>query len=780
MHSAIIVLTLALGIGAASTAQSVIAPLLLRPLPFAEPDRLITLGTAAGEEHGLSLLAGEYDILRARVAGFERLSLLLPERAWGLATTGVAVRVTGAVVTPEFFATMGVPSLRGTVVESDLSDGGVVVLSHALWLSLFGGAADVIGVVVRLDGSAVRVAAVMPRAFDYPARAQLWLVRPLNAADVGTYWGLGGHRVVGRLRAGMDPVRIEQEIRALSPVLSAANPLWTPAADYRSNVRVISLHESIAGDVRTPLLLLAGAVGVLLLIACANVANLVLARGLGRAREMAVRAAIGASGARIVRQLLAESVVLALMGGAAGVGLALIGVAALRRVLPPDLPRVGEAGVDARVLAASLALTLVTGVLIGILPARHARRFALQPALRDGTRTTSDPATRRLSGALVVTQVALAVLLVSGAALLVRSLLALQHADTGLARMEAVTARVDLPGAQYTSGEARSAFYDELLRRAAALPGVRSAALTGQLPFSGEFQGSAMAIEHVTTDPNDLPILVHRRVTPALFDALGVALRRGRIFDDADMHGGAPVAIVDDAAARAFWPGQDPIGRRLGRPWINEQLVVVGVVGAVLDGELASAPEPTIYTPLAQEPPASAYLVIDSGTGLAVLPALRDLVRAIDPGVPLSDAATMQARIDAGMSAQRLATTLLGGFGLLAVLLAAIGLYALLAYAVGQRSREFAVRLALGARAADLAGIVLREGGTLVLTGVIIGIAGAVALGGVLGRLLYGVDRGDPITFLVVATVFAVTAALAIAAPALRASRLDPIHALKE
>ncbi len=723
------------------------------------------------------MLQGEYGVIREHVAEFESVALYTPGRDYGISGGEEPERVTGAAVTPEFFATLGVQPVRGSVVDGD-GDAPVVVLSYALWIRRFGGEDSAIGAVVRVDGRPLTISAVMPRAFDYPVRSELWLVAPLDATGP-LYWGSGGHWIVGRLRPGVSEARAAAAIRALSPALSAANPFWTPDPDYRADVRVVSLHEAIVGDVRGALMLLGGAVALLLLIACANVANLVLARGLDRSGELAVRAALGASRGRILRQLVTETVFLAGMGGALGVVFAILAVGTLRRVLPADVPRVAEIGIDVRVLGVSLVLTLVIGVLLGALPARRATRFRVQPMLRANARSIGDRSTRGLSGALVVTQVALAVLLVTGAALLVRSFAALQAIDPGIGQGAAIAARIDLPAAQYASDDVRNLFLDRLLARTAALPGVSAVAATSQLPFSGEFEGSAMTIEHVTTDPNDLPVLIHRRVTPHFFEALGVPLRRGRPFTDADATG-PPVAIIDETAARTFWPGEDPIGRRLGRPWLNEMLVIVGVAGAVLDGELTGAAEPTVYTPFAREPPRSAFLVINSASGSGVLPALRSALREIDPTVPLSDAATVRTFVDGTLAGQRLAMMLLGLFGALALTLAAIGIYGVLAYAVGQRTREFALRHALGAHTRDVAAIVLRDGGSLVAAGAAIGSAAALVLGRVVSTMLYGVSPGDARTLLVVLAIILATAAAAAFVPARRAGRIAPMTVLRE
>jgi putative ABC transport system permease protein len=772
-YTAVVSLTLAVGIGAASAAQAVIYPLLLRPLSFHDPDRLVTLDAW--------LMPGEYEIIREQATPFERTSLVRPRASFGLSGDGEPERLYGAEMTPELFTTLGVRPEAGTSPEASGPDGGeTVVLSYELWQRRFGGDRGVIGRTVRLDGRPVPVVAVMPAGFSYPSRTQLWLSTPLDGSEVGALWGSGGYRMVARLRTDAGVARAESEIRALSAALSAANPFWTPSADYRAGVRIVSLHEALVGDVRRALVLLGGAVGLLLLIACANVANLVLARGLSRARELAVRRALGASRRRIVRQLLTETLVLAATGGAAGIALAVIGVRALGNVLPPDLPRLAEVGIDLRVLGASIAVTFATGLLMGVLPARRATRFDLQDSLRDGSRAAGDRGGRRLSGGLVVAQVALAVLLVTGAGLLARSLVALQRADTGLARMEVVTVRVDLPSAQYTSPVQRKAFYDDLLARLGALPGVESVAATSQLPFGGHLQLSAMAVEHVTMDPNNLPMFVHRRVTPGIFDALGVPLIRGRVFDATDGEPGVlPVAIVDEAAAREFWPGEDPIGKRLGRPWMNELLTVVGVVGSVLDGEMAGEAERTVYTPLGKEPAHTAFVVVNSAGGLGVVPALRGAVREIDPSVPLSDIATVRSLVSGTLAAQRLSALLLSAFALLALLLASVGIYGVLAYTVEQRGREMALRLALGARGGDVVRMVLGEGMKLALVGAAIGTVAALAVTRLLSGMLHGIGANDPVTLAVVVLVILAAAGAAVLIPARRASRLDPMQVLR-
>lgn len=770
-YTTVVLLTLALGIGAAVAAQAVVDPLLLRPLRFAQPDRLVTLETG--------MLPGEYLLVREHVNGLEASSLAYAGRAFGISGEGEAERVIGAWATRDLFRTLGVAPLLGSDPAGAAED--VAVLSYDTWQARFAGATDVIGRTIRINGTPVPVGAVMPRGFSYPGRTQVWLATTLDPADPAALWGLGGYTLVARLRDGATRQAVESQVRALSPEMSEANPFWTPAADYRAQVGVISLHEALVGDVRRALLLLGAAVALLLLIACANVANLVLARGLGRVREIAVRTALGASGGRIVRQLLTETLVLAAAGGAAGVLLAYAAVHALRGLLPADLPRLEEVGVDVRVLAASVVLMLLTGLLLGVLPARRARSSDVQSMLRAGGRSMVDRSGRRMSAGLAVAQVALAVLLVTGAGLLGRSLLALQRTDTGIGRLDAVTARIDLPAAHYGTAADRRAFYDELLRRGSALPGMQVFAMTGQLPFSGHLTLTAMLVDGVTEDPNNLPVFMHRRVTPDVFDALGIRLLRGRLLTEADGAAGAlPVAVVDATTAAEMWPGEDPIGRRLGRPWLNEQLTVVGVVGAVLDGDLAGSPERTVYAPLPADPPQTAFIVVHAASGTGILPALRTLLRDLDASVPLSDVGTLGMLVSGGLAAQRFSATLLAAFGALALVLAVVGIYGVLAYAVNQRARELSLRLALGAQAGDVLRMVLREGMRLAGTGAALGIVGALALSRLLRGMLYGVEPNDPVTLTGVTLVVLAAAAAAVLVPAVRASRLDPMHALRE
>lgn len=767
-----VISTLALGIGAVSMVQGVIDPLLFKPLQFEAPDRLVTLDSG--------MMPGEFRIIQTETTFLKQASLMNSGGSYGLSGDGEAERVVGAAVTPEFFTTLGVRPHLGVLPDAQPA-GEVVVLSYELWQRRFGGDAGVLGEVIRVEGRSLTVTAVMQKGFRYPSRTELWLAAPLDDNNRTALWGAGGYRMVARLQDGASAMDVQQQIRGLSSAMSAANPFWKPAADYRAQTLVLPLHNALVGDVRRELLLLGGAVVLLLIMACANVANLVLVRGFGQAADIAVRSALGASGLRIARQMVSETLVLASLGGAVGIAFAALGMRTLRSILPPDLPRLHEIGLNARVLVACIAVTVGTGVLLGTIPALQSIRSKFHTALRSGARTSEDRSNRRLSRGLVVVQVAVAVLLVTSAGLLARSIAALQHTETGIGRMNAVTVRIDLPTAQYRTAQARNAFYDRLLPDLAALPGVDRVAVTSQQPFSQHLQLSAMWVENVTLDPNNLPIFVHRRVSEAFFAAAGVQLVSGRVFTSADAAaGGPPVAIVDETAAREFWPGQDPIGKRLGRPWMQEQRTVIGVVRSVLDGELAGRPERTMYIPIAHEPPHTAFIVVDGRSGMSVLPAVRATLHQIDPGVPLSNPATVAQLVRGTLAGQRLSFSVVGAFGAMALLLAVVGVYGVMSYTVGRRGREFAVRCALGARSVDVRSLVLREGMAITALGVGIGVAATLAFSRLLSSSLHGVRPQDPLTITAVIAIVLLAAGAALLIPATRASRVDLLTTLRE
>ncbi len=769
-------LTLALGIGAVATLFSVVDGVLLRPLPFREPDRLVAVSPA--------LLRGEYVLARDRSRSFAELGGYQAGVGFGLSGGGEPERVTGAYASTNLFAALGAEPLLGrgfAAGEDQPGRGGVVVLGHGLWRRRFGADPAVVGRTVTLDGQPRTVVGVMPAEFRFPsAETELWVPVSLDPAPhaVGALWGMGGFQAVGRLAPGATPRQALAELGALARAMRAENPLWTPPEPYRADAAVVPLRDAVVGEVRPTLLVLLAAVGFVLLIACANVANLLLARGLGRGREMALRSALGAGRGRLVRQLLTESLVLALAGGAAGLLLATWGLRWLVAALPADTPRLAEVALDGRVTALALGATLLTGVAAGLFPAWRVTRSELQGPLREGA--GAGGGRRRLSGVLVAAEIGLAMVLVVGAGLLIRSVRALVAVDPGFRTERVVSARIDPPESLYGDPARQRAFYAEVLGRVQALPGVGAAGLTSQLPLGGEPSPWATAVEGVTLDPNALPMFDRRAVTPEYLRTLGVRLVRGRAFTAADREGAPPVALVDEAAARRFWPGEDPVGKRIGHPWANDWMTVVGVVAEVRSAGLAGEQNPAYYAPFAQKPGAGMTLVArTTSSPEALAGSLRAVVAGVDPQVPVSRVRAMDEWIAESVARPRLTAVLLGAFAGLALLLGAVGVYGVIAYTVGERTREIGLRIALGAGVGDVVGMVLRQGALLAAAGIGAGLLASLAATRALAGLLYGVTATDPLTFAVVPAVLAAAALLATWLPARRASRVDPMTALR-
>jgi putative ABC transport system permease protein len=776
--AAVAVLTLALGIGVNTTIFSVVSGVLLRPLPYAEAGRLVAVWEG--------FLRAEFELARERAHSFEELAGYEPGVEVNLTGEGDPVRVSGARVTAQLTGALGVAPLlgRGFMEGEDRAGGdAVVLLSHGLWRGRYGGDPGIVGRTIQVEGEPRTVVGVMPREFRFPdAGTQLWLPIPFDRSPqgMGSYWGIGGVRAVGRLRPGVNAEAAEAEMRLIAQELRLANPFWTPPADFREEARVLPLGATVTGEVRLLLLTLLGAAALVLLIACANLGNLLLARGLARTRELAVRAAIGAGRARLVRQLLTESMVLAAIGGIVGIALAFGALRLLLAALPADTPRLAEVGLDLRVLGLAGLTTLVCGLLFGAVPALRLTGSASRQALREG-RGSGGPRRQRLSSTLVVGQLALGVVLVIGAGLLIRSFWELQRVEPGFATEQLLAARITPPAATHGARERQLELHRAVLERAAALPGVVRVAATSQLPFDRASGAAAFFIDGVTDDPNVLPELEHRSVTPGYTAALGIPLLRGRTLLASDNADAPPVALVDEAAARRFWPGEDPVGRCIRYPWRGAGCItVVGVVGSVRNNDLAAAPEGAVYVPLEQRPVGSITLVLRTqGDPLALARPLRAAVHEVEPTVPVSDVRTVGRMVAESMDRSRLTALLLGLFAGLALLLGAIGVYGVVSYSVQQRSREMGVRLALGAHRGDLFRLVLRQAGTLALLGGALGVAAALLATRALHSLLFQVTTMDPLVFLLVPLLLGGVAMLAAWVPARRATRVDPMEALR-
>lgn len=768
-----VVLTLALGIGANSTIFAVVHAALLRPLAYPEPDRIVSISTRT--VFGDMSVADEPSIARwvEEARGFEAIA------AWGRTianlTGGAAPEhVQGARVTEGFFRAIGVtPSLGRMFSEEELREGGasVVILGHGLWRRAFGGATGAVGRTVRLDGVDHTVIGVMPAGFDFPDGAEYWQPTRLTAtvsSSGSTYYSYA----IGRLRPGvsLDAARAE-----LEAIRRRAEDL--PQGFREHGVGVITLHERLHGDLRPGLLILLATVGCVLLIACANVANLLLARATTRRRELAVRSALGASRARLARQLLVECAVLTLLGGAAGLLIPVWGLDVLERLAPAALARVPGIGLDATVFGFTLAASLATGLLFGLAPAVTASRTPVHYALKEGSPTTAGRRGRSRQ-ALVAAELALAVLLLVGAGLFTRSFHAFRAVDPGFDPQGVVTARYWLPWTGYADEASQRAFRQAVLERLRRVPGVEAATITHVGPLGG--YPSESQFTPPGGDPETAPTIAFAYVGADYFTTFGIPLRAGRDFGELDRPGTAPVVVVSESMARLAFPDGPAVGETLVLD--DGAYTVVGVAAEVRQLPGTVETRPMVYFPAEQQTGIAPFGVIAVRAGIdvgAVTAAILAAVRDVDPELALFDLTTMERALEASWAPRRFQALLLGAFAALALVLAASGLYALIAYLAAQRTREIGVRLALGATRTDVARLVLGDGAIPVVIGAVLGLVGAFALARVVEGQLFGVTAADPLTYLAAPLVLAIVALLAGWMPTRRALRVDPVETLR-
>jgi putative ABC transport system permease protein len=797
--AAVTVLTLALGIGANATIFSVVNSVLLRPLPYQQADRLVQVNGSLPAFPQMGLSQMEFVRLRnesksfAQVGAYQSGTLTLtgsgePER----------VRITG--VSDNFFTLLGVKPQIGRAFiqgEDEQSRSNVAMLTHEFWRSHFAANPNVLDQAITLGGNSLNIIGVLPAEFQSPADLQngvdAQVIVPLGLNMASLNLGSHGLNTVARLRDGVSASAAASETNLIIGRVVTENPSYYPT-DGSFHTYTTSLHEAIVGNVRLALLVLLGAVAFVLLIACANVANLLLARGEARQKEISIRAALGASRGRIIRQLLAESLLLALIGGAAGLMLAWSGLGLLVALNPGNIPRLEQISLEPRVLLFTLGLSLATAFVFGLAPAFHSAKSDLHSTLKAAGRS-STAMRGRLGPFLVVSELALAMLLLVGAGLLMKSFWRLEHVNTGLRVDNVLTMRLSLPPSAYKQSQQVVAFYDRVLESVKAVPGVEAAAVTGSLPLSGNDSDTMMEIEGRPFDAEGMRMSTdYRVVTSDYFRVIGAPLLRGRAFSESDQEGKPLVALVNEAIARNHWPNEDPVGKRirlLDAPPAQATtsfMTIVGVVANAKNRGLAEDTRQEIYVPFSQHGTSIAGLGLQRSTNLtvrtsvvplSVAAAVKEKVWAVDRNVPIANVQTMEQLVQSGVLQQRFYTILLGIFAFVAVSLGAIGIYGVISFAVGQRTQEFGIRMALGARGIDILRLVLRSGLAFTLIGIGLGLAGAVALTRVMSSLLFQVSATDPFTFGLVALVLAGVAVLACYIPARRATKVDPLVALR-
>ena len=780
--TAVALITLALGIGANTAIFSVVNAVLLRALPYAAPDRLVVL-----------LHKGRNPASHGNFMDWKRDNHVFENMAaaegWSANLTGVdrPLKLPGMRVTPEMFPTLGVAPLLGRNFSFDEAHKGkdrVVVLSYPLWQQQFGGDRDVLGQTMQLNGEAYTIIGVMPNGFRFApfwiTKSQIWTPLTVEENDRGGF----SLRIFARLKPGVSIEQARAEMATISAGLEAQYP------GTNRDVTVTSLKDKVVGDLRPALLVLLGAVGFVLLIACANVAHMLLARASARQREIAVRTALGASRARIVRQFLAESGLLALIGGVLG---ALIAVWGLRVVLasaPEELLKFGSVGLDRNVLLFALAVSVITGIAFGLAPALQSSALNLVDSLKEGGQTAgTSRRNRRARSLLVGSEFALALILLVGAGLMIRTFAALQAIDPGFNPHHLLTMVVSTAGAKEANA-GRTAFFQSSLERINSLPGVTSASAINHLPLGGDLWGLPFWIDgQPAPKKGDEPAAAYRVVLPGYFHTMNIQMLRGRDFTANDNQSAPGAVIVNEFLAKRYWPGDEAIGKRLsadnGKTWQT----VIGIVPNVVRSEWASSAEEEFYFPylqsadyLTSSSPHLAYLtfvVRTSGDAGAQTSAIERAIHSIDRNVTISEIETMDGVVADANSEPRFYLSLLAAFAGVALVLAAVGIYGVMTHAVSRRTKEMAVRMALGAQRGEVMRLVVGESMVLAVVGGAVGLAGALALTPLMKTLLYGVRASDPVTFVVVAFVLGLVAALASYIPARRATKVDPIVALR-
>ena len=781
----IAIFTIALGIGATTAIFSLVNGMLLEPLPFDEGDRLVEVGHWYPElELEASVSASGYTDYREQDQVFESTAM---RGWWGANVTGdmEPARFEGARVTASYLSTLGIQPVLGRGFLAEEEEPGrdrVLMLGYHVWQERFGGDPGVLDDQLRVNGEAYQVVGVMP-PLPAPFRTDIWMPLAFTPQQLSGGRTNEAYQMVAKLRPGITVEQAESHMADLATRLREQGGY----PDMWAGFWVTPLAEQVIGSVRTPLLILMAAVTLVLLIACANVANLLLARASTRRREIAVRATLGAGRGRIARQMLTESVLLAVLGGILGIGMAVLGIEALAALDPGNLPRLQDISLDGRVLLFALGLSLLTGLLFGVLPALQTARAQPQEVLRqEAGRGSSAFGHRGVRRLVVVAEIALALVLLTGSALLIRSVARLQQIDPGFDGDDVITMQVTLPEAKYDSNERQIAFFQELTRELLAVPGVVTAGAVSVPPLVGSGNTRSFEVEtYVVPEGERSPWGEFRIATPGYFEAMGIPLLRGRYFSESDHPESTQVAVVDEQLAQQYWPGEDALGKRVSigsdaegnRVWAE----VVGVVGHVLSQGIEVEPRTQLYVPYAQFSPGNSMVVsVRAGMDPAALVApLRSAVLRVDPEMPVYDVKPMTERFAASFAQQRFLMVLLTAFAVIAVILAAVGIYGVMSYAVAQRTREVGIRMALGAHRRAVLALVVKQGMTVAAVGIALGVLGALASGRLIASQLYDVRAMDPGVLTVVVLLFAALALVATYLPARRATRVDPMIALR-
>jgi putative ABC transport system permease protein len=786
--TSIAIVALALGIGANSAIFSVVDAVLLRPLPFKKPEQLVMLwenATHLGFPKNTPSPANFLD-WQKQAGAFTGMAAMV-ERSFNLTGVGEPERLDGRRVSANLFDLLGVRAVLGRtfVPDDDRPGSHVVLLSYSLWQRRFGSDPSVIGRALALNGESYTVIGIMPRFVQLPGFAnrndQLWLpiaFPPEEAAQRGNHF----LEVIARMKPGITLKQAQAEMETIAARLAQQYP------DYNTRLGavVVPLHEEVVGDIKPALLILLGAVGFVLLIACANVANLLLARAAVRQKEIALRLALGASRSRLTRQFLTESVLLAMFGAGLGLLLALGGIRILKTFIPATISQVQTINIDARVLIFTGLVAVLTGIAFGLAPALQASHLNLNDTLKEGGRDAGGGRKgNRLRGLLVIGEVAVSFVLLIGAGLLINSFFHLRNLEPGFRADHLLTMKVDLSEVKYPDRERRAAFFDEVIRRVGALPGVQSAAVAGNLPLTYNGDSMNISVEGVPDPPPDQrPDVIFRAIGPGYFSTMGISIIRGRDFTDQDKADSKNVVVISEKNAQHFWPGQDPIGRRLrpgsstsNTPWRE----VIGIVKDVRQNDFIAPPKMQMYFTYRQlkDLAPNALVIRTSIEPLSLAASARDAIWSVDKDQTVADIDTMEHIVAEAVARQRFSMLLLGLFATLALLLASVGIYGVMTYSVAQRTHEIGIRIALGARRADVLQMTIKQGLRLVGAGMILGLAAAFILTRVLESLLFGISATDPVTFFGISLVLLAVAILASYIPALRATKVDPIIALR-